>query len=453
MITKIFVDGFRSLKRFSLELHPGLNILVGPNGGGKTNIISFFEFLSYIVNFGSSEAINKLGGAGSVFSKRDDESGEFQHQILVEIIGSAKKGNDIYINYQYNFKLNASSDFNEIIFSEQEIKILNNKEFNPNFSMGGSAFTIKKTIIESEPKYLVKNYIKEYVESSFLQFVLGDNKKKGEEAIVQFLKNFLDNNELSLIPIISHIYDERNLIYEDLCSGQVFNFIPSKIKMPEDTSSSAGIQKDGSGLAATLYAIQKNENTENKRTGAKRTIILGNKRRETYLAKIKIDDILKYIRTANQSIIKITVDNDRFENLLKIKFSVIENGKQITLPITSMSDGTIKWLSFITSVLTSPTVFSIEEPENYLHPLMQGEVVKLMRNSIENNRYLSTILMSTHSETILNQARPEEIIITEYINGATVAKHCSNPDDISEEIKNTGFGVGYYYISGSLEYE
>ena len=44
MITKIKVDGFKSLKNFELELHEGLNILVGPNGSGKTNIVLFFEF-------------------------------------------------------------------------------------------------------------------------------------------------------------------------------------------------------------------------------------------------------------------------------------------------------------------------------------------------------------------------------------------------------------------------
>jgi predicted ATPase len=439
MITQVIVDGFRSLKDFSLLLRPGLNILVGPNGSGKTNIISFFEFLSYIVHYGSSEAINKLGGAGSVFSKRDDKSDEFQHYISIDIVGAAQKGKDAFINYQYSFKLDASSDFNEIIFSEQTIKIYNAKTFNPDFKMNDAAFTIKKTIDENKVKYTIDNFSLEYIESPFLQFISRENKKaKEEEALKHFLENFLDNNELSLVPVLRSISAESNLIYNDLCSGQVFNFIPSKIKIPEDASSNVGIQKDGSGLAATLYAIQKNE---------------GGKPRVKQNTSIKMGDILKYVQTANRSIKKINVDNDRFENLLKIKFTIMENDKQITLPITSMSDGTIKWLSFIASILTSPTIFSIEEPENYLHPLMQGEVVKLMRDTIENKNHLSAILMSTHSETILNQAHPEEIIITEYINGTTIARHCSNASDISEEIKRTGFGVGYYYISGSLENE
>jgi predicted ATPase len=447
------VDGFKSLKNFSLILRPGLNILAGPNGGGKTNIISFFEFLSYIVKYGSSEAINKLGGVGSVFSKRNDESDEFQRQILVAVTGSVQRGTTAYLNYQYCFKLIASPDFNEIIFSEQEVKLLNRDAPNADFLGEMPVFIIKKTIDGGDSGCLVENYSKDYGVSPALQYFMRENKKTKEQKVIeQFLESFLDGNELSLVPAVSKIFPALKILSEDLCSGQVFNFIPSKIKMPEDTSGGIGIQKDGSGLAATLFAIQKNENNGHKRKKDDRTII-GNRQRESNISIIKPGDILRYVRTANQSIVNVYVDNDKFENLLKIKFTVMENNKQITLPASSMSDGTIKWLSFITSILTSSAVFSIEEPENYLHPLMQGEAVTLIRDFIESRKYASTVLMSTHSETILNHALPEEIIITEYINGATVARHCSNASDISEEIRNTGFGAGYYYISGSFEYE
>jgi predicted ATPase len=241
------------------------------------------------------------------------------------------------------------------------------------------------------------------------------------------------------------------MVISDMRSGQVFNFIPSKIKIPEETSSTIGIKRDGSGLAATLYAIENKRISEIKKQ--RRAFIFSRRNIEVDLEHVDISDIIKYVRTANNSIEKLTVNNDRFENLLKIKFSIIKDGKSIDLPITSMSDGTIKWVSFVTSILTSPTVFSIEEPENYLHPLMQSEVIKLMRNTIAGKGKLSSILMSTHSETILNSASPDEIIITEFVNSATIAKRCSNVDDIILEIKETGFGLGYYYISGSFEHE
>ena len=53
----------------------------------------------------------------------------------------------------------------------------------------------------------------------------------------------------------------------------------------------------------------------------------------------------------------------------------------------------------------------------------------------------------------MNNASPNEIIITEFKDGSTSAKRCSNAYDINEEIKNTGFGLGYYYIAGSIEHD
>jgi hypothetical protein len=46
-----------------------------------------------------------------VFSKRDDTINEFQHQIAIEVSGSAQESNNKYINYLYKFKLDASIDF------------------------------------------------------------------------------------------------------------------------------------------------------------------------------------------------------------------------------------------------------------------------------------------------------------------------------------------------------
>ena len=59
--------------------------------------------------------------------------------------------------------------------------------------------------------------------------------------------------------------------------------------------------------------------------------------------------------------------------------------------------------------------------------------------------------MTTHSETLLNHCRPEELIIISMSDGKTVAKRYSQPSEISEEIRRTGFGLGYYYTSNALQ--
>jgi AAA15 family ATPase/GTPase len=48
MLRRIQVTGFKSLDQFELGFSQGLNIIVGPNGSGKTNIINFLEFLSHL---------------------------------------------------------------------------------------------------------------------------------------------------------------------------------------------------------------------------------------------------------------------------------------------------------------------------------------------------------------------------------------------------------------------
>jgi predicted ATPase len=47
MISKIEIKGYKSIKELSMELKP-INILIGSNGVGKTNFISFFKFLNTI---------------------------------------------------------------------------------------------------------------------------------------------------------------------------------------------------------------------------------------------------------------------------------------------------------------------------------------------------------------------------------------------------------------------
>jgi len=44
-LQRLTLNGFKSIKAMDLELHP-LNILIGANGVGKSNLISFFKMLN-----------------------------------------------------------------------------------------------------------------------------------------------------------------------------------------------------------------------------------------------------------------------------------------------------------------------------------------------------------------------------------------------------------------------
>ena len=155
----------------------------------------------------------------------------------------------------------------------------------------------------------------------------------------------------------------------------------------------------------------------------------------------------------NKNIKSIDVNNEHFNNNLSIIVDIQGNSeKSISLPFSAMSDGTVKWVSLITAILTYRSVFAIEEPENFIHPSMQGEVLKIMRESVWQRRGGggSFAILSTHSETLLNSAMPNEVIIVTMKNGITSAKRPKEASIIKREISQSGFGLGQIYLTGGL---
>ncbi len=65
MITRIEIEGFKSIKSLDLKLEE-INILLGGNGVGKSNFISVFSILRNIYNHSFQKYIIKKGGANSI---------------------------------------------------------------------------------------------------------------------------------------------------------------------------------------------------------------------------------------------------------------------------------------------------------------------------------------------------------------------------------------------------
>src|SRR5690606_34587228 len=100
-----------------------------------------------------------------------------------------------------------------------------------------------------------------------------------------------------------------------------------------------------------------------------------------FVAPDSFDRIVSYTRLVNNEIYDLRVDNDPYDNMLKIIVTMSDENGNYDLPFSTMSDGTVKWITLITAILTNKSIFAVEEPENYLHPLMQKEIVSIVRNS------------------------------------------------------------------------
>lgn len=442
MITKIKVDGFKSLNSFELDVKPGLNILVGPNGSGKTNIILFFEFLSYLVTEDLYSAVTKAGGAGSIFKKKGES--EYNQYIKSTIEGCKKIEND-YVQYRYNFTIVISFDKDYLYFAEQkyEAKIVSN--FMLEIIEGSWDLILNQTLSQGSTKPEIS--LESINLKKFKPRFTTDQRTNIEEIkrISQnFFKDFKGSNRS--IFQVAFSFGERNYqVMHDFRSGETFNIIPSKVKQPEDSANPAIIKKDGSGLANTLYAMKKSRDR-----GYYPFPFIFYNTYEIPFSRETLNKIIENVKLANPSILNIDVSNDPFNNQLIVKIFIKGEENTTVLPLSAMSDGTIKWITLITAILTSREIFSIEEPENFLHPWMQSEIVNIMRNTFNAKNEESFILMTTHSETLLNYSKPEEIIIISLANGNTIAKRIIDVSLINQEIRDTGFGLGYYYVSNAL---
>lgn len=93
-----------------------------------------------------------------------------------------------------------------------------------------------------------------------------------------------------------------------------------------------------------------------------------------------------------------------------------------------ISDGTYNLIAILTALFQSdePQFLCIEEPENGLNPKVVKELVNLFRQKCEDEGHY--IWLNTHSQTLVSQLEPKEIILVNKENGITKAKQIKNMD-------------------------
>src|SRR3972149_6066703 len=89
MITDIRLQNFRSYRDESFEFEPGVNIIVGPNTSGKTNLL---EALMMLV-LGSSYrgSTNEMIGFGKSWARLDGHTPDGQRTVKLEVQDSLVK--------------------------------------------------------------------------------------------------------------------------------------------------------------------------------------------------------------------------------------------------------------------------------------------------------------------------------------------------------------------------
>ena len=80
------IKGYKTIKEINHFEPKPINILIGPNGAGKSNFISFFKFLSWMLNSDGKlqEYVSYLGGANDILHDGADVTKSIDAQIEIE---------------------------------------------------------------------------------------------------------------------------------------------------------------------------------------------------------------------------------------------------------------------------------------------------------------------------------------------------------------------------------
>lgn len=133
MINQIKFHSYKSIKEIEIEL-TNLNVLIGANGVGKSNFISFFEFLNNIFNQNLQNYVTEHGGSENILYYGSKESFQLYCKIIFdntnfyEFLLLPTQSNNFYFDYETNGFNRNYTDRTKIPDWHREPWIKGNKE-------------------------------------------------------------------------------------------------------------------------------------------------------------------------------------------------------------------------------------------------------------------------------------------------------------------------------------
>ncbi len=429
MLKSFYLDGFKSLEKWHLELTPGLNVLVGENDTGKSNILSGLEFSTHVINSGLTNIPQKLGvdNWDSLYCISRDEkvihlkiSGENQSlcRNLKLPLYVSDESLDKFIclntNYQYQCKIELNPRGSGLArFLSQEL-ILNFCFF------GDENYQPSKIVVGYENDTLE---LKEYQMRTFNEHISRkleiDTQNPGDFFVQPERDSLLLNLKQSLYPI-------ENLTQE-LMFSRAFEIQPSIVRIDNKSTTESEIQFNGRGLPTVFLDLKENSP-------------------EIY------DFIVEEIKLLSEHLLDFEVSYNEVSKKIEIfaKKSATEvGGTYEKVPFELLSDGVLKWMTMVVVTVLTETALIIDEPENFLFPEIQQEFVTFMRNILKQKEQFGVI--TSHSNVLIDALEPEEIIVVQYKNGRTTTKRISDLDKFHQAMRKSEVGLGWYFQSGTLE--
>jgi predicted ATPase len=445
MLKRILVDGFRSLLDFQVTMQPGLNVIVGANGSGKSNFITFLDFLAAMIESDLNSAIAVAQGAGAVFSKErfvTDKAAELKFTLEGELrpfdpdtyfvyLRNEEEARSLSGVYLYECVVSYSSEIPAVFISSETLTVA---------VKSGGPLTITRNTHHTAQGFKTRVDISPKRNATGRRLFAWTIREDPKISPSEFLESRL-SPERSILIFLAGEAPAFTYIMNDLMRYRSVNVDPSMARKSTPVGSLLTLMANGEGLSGALYQLKKKAYTPGRRTSRFMP-------RRTAITDV-FPSIISWCKEVNPAIEDVDVRLDHMDAQLR-PYMYLRHGDRLEeYSFSRISDGTVKWLALTTILFAEPGLSLIEEPENFLHPFMQESFVALCRQAIERDQE-RTIIISTHSPTLLDCCSPGELTIFEAVEGETRASRVANREQLAEKVENSRFGVGYYYKIGAL---
>ncbi|MGA8740725.1 MAG: AAA family ATPase, partial [Terracidiphilus sp.] len=394
----IKIEGFRSFKKVELEM-PRLAVLIGPNGGGKSNLLDLLMLMSEAGQGQLAVGVNKRGGFRNIafgFDSSGEARIEFRFRQLLDGISP-------------NLRLP--------LLESPEPKSLDTR-FRVCLRGQGSGFYLSEEQLRVDSPYgpsMSLLFVNRDSSGTVFHWSNGPDPQAEERKSVNDIEFAIsqvrDANKYPVPYAVLRQLQEWTL-YRDVDVGP-----QSPVRQPDLIRFGIRLLPNGANLSSVLYSIRERHPDD-------------------------WEEILELMKTAQPDFLGLRVLAEGGDGSLLLRWFE-QRFEQQGVSANLLSDGTLKLLCLV-AILKNPDpppLICIDEPELGLHP----DWIEIVAELLQDAAMRTQVIVATHSPQIVAKMNPEQVIVAEKENGETSLTQLS-AEDLEKWLKD--FNLAELWLAG-----
>ena len=358
-VESLHVENFKSIREVDVEFSD-LNVFVGRNAAGKSNLFEVFQFLRDGQDEGLADAVQLQGGVEYLRNKRL----EGERELLIEMAFSPDE----------EFRQDESAD------GETWESKIERRELTVELGFDGEVYGVTKD---------------DYTKATTGRRAESSGGQRSVQNAELMTKLFESPLTLTDFPEqkqpMRRVYENfengsgwiaESIVFETPDFGETFDIRPKEIAKDSTLKGRTDLQPDGSNLALVLKKLLEDEDQKQK-----------------FIALVS--DVLPFVSDTK---VESMPDQSLFLEILE----EFEPGEDQYIPAEMLSDGTLRVLALIYLLYFSDyeKIF-VEEPGRNLHPSLIANLMMKVKDAAENTD--KQIFLTTHNVEVVKYAPLESI--------------------------------------------